>query len=75
MFIRRTKTASGATAVQVVRKQYGEIVEIHHIGSAHGKRELNKLEKQAKEVLQEKLHPDQPGLFDKPLKTTPRNRS
>lgn len=34
-FIRKVKTASGATAVQIVRKESGKIVQIDHIGSAH----------------------------------------
>jgi hypothetical protein len=40
-FIRRVKTTSGATAVQIAYKQKGKIVKIIHIGSAHTKEELN----------------------------------
>ena len=32
-FIRKVKTASGATAVQIAHKEYGRIVRIEHIGS------------------------------------------
>jgi Transposase DDE domain len=40
-FIRRLKTTSGATAVQVAYKQKGKIVKIIHMGSAHTEEELN----------------------------------
>lgn len=40
-FIRKVKTTSGATAVQIAYKQKGKIVKIVHIGSAHTKEELN----------------------------------
>jgi len=39
-FIRKVKTASGATAVQIAYKQKGRIVKIDHIGSAHNAEEL-----------------------------------
>jgi effector-binding domain-containing protein len=39
-FIRRVKTASGATAIQIATKQKGQIVKIIHIGSAHTGEEL-----------------------------------
>ena len=39
-FIRKIKTDSGATAVQIARKQYGRIVQIDHNGSAHTEEEL-----------------------------------
>ena len=42
-FIRKVKTASGATAVQVAHKAYGRIVKIEHIGSAHTKEDLETL--------------------------------
>ena len=38
--VRTTKTASGATAVQVVRYQGRKIVVAQHIGSAHSKKDL-----------------------------------
>lgn len=40
-FIRKVKTASGATAVQIAYKAEGRIVKIIHIGSAHTEEELN----------------------------------
>jgi len=58
-FIRKVKTASGATAVQIAYKQKGHIVKIVHIGSAHNDEELNLLLKLARQPLQV----DQPELF------------
>ena len=55
MFIRKTKTASGATAVQIVTKEGREVVAIDHIGSAHNQQELDALYAIAKR----RLHPDQ----------------
>jgi hypothetical protein len=42
-FIRKVKTASGATAVQIAYKQKGRIIKILHIGSAHTGEELEML--------------------------------
>lgn len=42
-FIRKVKTASGATAVQIAHKQYGRIIKIEHIGSAHTAKDLETL--------------------------------
>jgi hypothetical protein len=42
-FIRKVKTASGATAVQIAYKQKGRIVKIDHMGSAHNAEELKML--------------------------------
>jgi len=42
-FIRKVKTASGATAVQIASKQKGQINKIIHIGSAHNAEELEML--------------------------------
>ena len=42
-FIRKVKTTSGATAVQIAYKVGGRIVKIIHIGSAHNKEELDLL--------------------------------
>lgn len=39
-FIRKVKTASGATAIQIATKQKGQIVKLIHIGSAHTEKEL-----------------------------------
>lgn len=40
VFVRRVKTASGATAVQIVHKRGRRILRIEHIGSAHTDDEL-----------------------------------
>jgi hypothetical protein len=52
-FIRRIKTSSGATAIQIAHKQKGRIVKIIHIGSAHTEEELNILLALARKRLQE----------------------
>ncbi len=51
-FIRKVKTASGATAVQIARKSSGRVVEIKHLGSAHTEEELKVLLSLAKKRLQ-----------------------
>lgn len=66
-FIRKVKTASGATAVQIAHKQYGRIVKIDHIGSAHTKEDLETLFAIAKQ----RLLGNQRSLFEEnfsPLK-------
>ncbi len=62
VFIRRIKTASGATAVQIARKSYGRIVSIEHLGSAHTDKELSILLSLAKD----RLHTGQQSLFSTP---------
>lgn len=52
-YIRKVKTTSGATAVQVVCKRYGQLVKIDHIGSAHNEEELQLLLTLAKQHLKE----------------------
>lgn len=65
-FIRKVKTASGATAIQIATKQKGQIVKIIHIGSAHTKEELAVLLALARKQLQgdqlELLPEPQPSL-------------
>lgn len=51
-FIRKVKTSSGATAVQIAYKQKGRIIKIIHIGSAHNKEELGILLALARKQLQ-----------------------
>lgn len=51
-FIRKVKTSSGATAVQIVRKSSGRIVKVEHLGSAHTNEELKILISLAKKRLQ-----------------------
>jgi hypothetical protein len=62
-FIRKVKTVSGATAVQIAHKEYGQIVRIEHIGSAHTEAELESLLVLAKHRL---LGP-QLNLFSEPV--------
>jgi len=50
-FIRKVKTKSGATAVQIIYKNYGQITHIEHIGSAHNDFELAALITLAKNQL------------------------
>ena len=62
-FIRKVKTGSGATAVQVAHKAHGQIVRIEHIGSAHNDADLQTLLALAKQQLlgsQLSLLPDTP---------------
>lgn len=58
-FIRRVKTSSGATAVQIAHKQYGRMKRIEHIGSAHNQEEETMLMSLARQ----RLHANQPSLF------------
>lgn len=51
-FIRKVKTASGATAIQIATKQKGQIVKIIHIGSAHTDEELKVLLALARKQIQ-----------------------
>lgn len=51
-FIRKVKTGSGATAVQIAYKQKGKIVKIIHLGSAHTADEINILVALARKRLQ-----------------------
>jgi len=62
-FIRKVKTASGATAVQIAHKEHGRIVRIEHIGSAHTEVELESLLLLAKQ----RLRGDQLSLFAEPV--------
>ena len=61
-FIRKVKTASGATAVQIAYKSSGRIVKIEHLGSAHTKEEVEILISLAKE----RLYKGQQSLFTDP---------
>jgi len=51
-YIRKVKTKSGATAVQIIHKNYGQVTHIEHIGSAHSQSELTTLLILAKRKLQ-----------------------
>lgn len=59
VFIRQVKTSSGATAVQIVYKEKGQIVRIEHLGSAHNQEEITLL----KSLANERLHTNQLLLF------------
>lgn len=64
-FIRKVKTKSGATAVQIVHKHGREVVRIVHIGSAHNNTELKIL----LALAYEKMHEGQLS-FDFPHKNS-----
>jgi transposase len=51
-FIRKVRTASGATAVQIAHKSHGRITRIEHLGSAHTESELSLLLSLARQRLQ-----------------------
>ncbi len=57
-FIRRVKTSSGATAVQIVEKRRGVRTILRHVGSAHSEAELAVL----MQVAAEELHTGQGEL-------------
>ncbi|WOQ15451.1 IS1634 family transposase [Raineyella sp. W15-4] len=62
-FLRKVKTASGATAVQIVEKRNGQRRIVEHVGSAHDETELAVLLSAA----QQRLH----GLQDEALPFDP----
>lgn len=47
-YVRKVRTASGAVAVQVARKEAGKVVIIEHVGSAHTDAELGVLLQRAR---------------------------
>ena len=57
-YVRTVKTASGATAVQIVHSNRRGAREIEHIGSAHTPGEVEVL----KTVAQQRLHANQDTL-------------
>ena len=59
-YIRKFKTASGATGVQVCYKKGREVVKTVHVGSANSDVGLEKLIKKAHEIIDE----DNCSLFD-----------
>ncbi len=65
-FIRKVKTKSGATAVQIAHSAYGKIIKIEHIGSAHNENELGLLV----DLANQQLSSRQSSLFEsKPVET------
>jgi transposase len=61
-YIRKVKTSSGATAVQIAYKDHGRVVKIVHIGSSHTEDELRIL----LELARKQLHANQLDLFPDP---------
>lgn len=60
-FVRKVKTGSGATAVQVVKKERGELIVLEHLGSAKTPEKIEKLVRQGREII---LGEDQKSLFN-----------
>ncbi len=54
--IRTTKTASGATAMQVVRYRYRKMVVLKHLGSAHTKEGVASLKNIAAQWIEQETH-------------------
>ena len=50
-YIRKFKTTSGATGIQVCYKEGNRVVKTVHVGSASSERGLKKLEKRAQEII------------------------
>lgn len=50
--VRKTKTASGATAIQIVRYKYRKKIIVKHIGSAHTEKDLASLIQVAKDWIE-----------------------
>ena len=59
-YIRKFKTASDATGVQVCWKEQGKVVRTEHIGSANSEAALEKLVKKAQGIIDAEKNP----LFD-----------
>ena len=52
-YIRKFKTESGATGVQVCWKEQGRVVKTMHIGSANSEHAVEKLVKKARAVMEQ----------------------
>ena len=50
-YVRKVRTTSGAVAVQVARKDHGQVVILAHLGSAHTDAELGILLEQARQMV------------------------
>lgn len=50
-YIRKFKTTSGATGVQVCYKEQGRVVKTVHVGSASSEKGLERLMKKAQKVI------------------------
>ena len=58
-YIRKFKTTSGATGVQVCYKEYGKVVRTVHVGSANSEAKLEKLMREAQGI----IDGEKPALF------------
>lgn len=59
-YIRKFKTTSGATGVQVCYKEQGRVVKTVHVGSANSEKALEKLLREAQGI----IDGDKTPLFD-----------
>ena len=50
-YIRKFKTESGATGVQVCYKEFGRVVRTVHVGSAHSEEGIKRLLEKAHEIM------------------------
>ena len=68
-YIRKFKTTSGATGVQVCYKEQGRVVRTVHVGSASSEKSLEKLLREAREIIDGDKKPlFNLNKFNKPLK-------
>ena len=58
-YIRKFKTGSGATGVQVCYKERGKVVRVEHVGSANSEKQLEKLLREAQGI----IDGERPALF------------
>lgn len=56
-YIRKFKTSSGATGVQVCYKEQGKVVRTVHVGSASSETGVEKLVKKARKIMDEGKNP------------------
>lgn len=56
-FIRKFKTGSGATGIQVCYKEHGEIVKTVHVGSARSEEGIERLVKNARKIIDGEKQP------------------
>lgn len=59
-YIRKFKTTSGATGVQVCYKEHQKVVKTVHVGSAFSEKGIKKLLREAQGIIDE----GKPTLFD-----------
>jgi hypothetical protein len=68
MFIRKKKNKSGSISIQIIQKQQGSYKVIKTIGSSKDKKEVERLYKDAQEILPRLFN--QLTLFDAPYVLT-----